>query len=222
VYLNVGFTNTDADRDDGAFAGSAKGKAYSLAGYWTHRDTNRWYVDSTLVGTYLNSLEIDPREDSGSTSGGWSVAGSLEGGRSMKLGSQSALQIQAQVIGQHIKQNDTQITGATISFADTNTVVGRVGLELGIDIDPETFSSWLRADYWSELSGDAATAIAAPNTEATIFHTTFEDDWVELSAGLTLQINKNAGIQASVSAAQGMNGSSSSALQGNVGFKIQW
>ncbi|HEU5137468.1 MAG TPA: autotransporter-associated beta strand repeat-containing protein [Steroidobacteraceae bacterium] len=221
-FFNAGLLDANADRDDGAAAGEAHGTAYSLAGYWTRRDAQRWYFDSTLVATYLSRLELDPREDTASSINGWSMAASLEGGRSFRLGSQSRVQLQAQVIGQHFEQSDAHIYGANIDFGDTNTVAGRVGLELGVDIDPKTFSGWLRASYWSELSGDARTSIAAPGAEPTILRTTFEDDWVEIAAGLAAQINEYTGVHVGVTAAQGVNGSDSSALQGNVGFRVQW
>ena len=221
-YFNMGLLDADADRDDGAAAGTAQGMAYSLAGYWTHRDAQRWYFDSTLVATYLSRLDLEPRQDSASSSNGWSMAASFEGGRSFRLGSQSHVQMQAQLIGQHFKQSDVQIDGANIDFGETNTVAGRVGLELGVDIDPKTFSGWLRASYWSELSGDARTSIAAPGADPTIFRTTFEDDWIEIAAGVVAQINEHTGVHAGVTAAQGMNGSDSRALQGNVGFRVQW
>ena len=221
-YFNMGLLDADADRDDGAAAGTAQAAAYSLAGYWTHRDAQRWYFDSTLVATYLSSLDLEPRQDSASSSNGWSMAASFEGGRSFRLGSQSHVQLQGQLIGQHFKQSDVHIAGANIDFGETNTVAGRVGLELGVDIDPETFGGWLRASYWSELSGDARTSISAPDAEPTIFRTTFEDDWIEIAAGVAGQINEHTGVHAGVTAAQGMSGSDSHALQGNVGFRVQW
>ncbi len=222
MYFSIGRPDADARRDDGTAAGTMQATAYSLAAYWTHRNPQRWYMDSTLFGTYLDNLEIDASEDADSETHGWSMGGSIEGGRSLRIGTHGSLQLQAQVIAQHIEQADTQAPGTKIHFDDANTIVGRIGLAFGMDIDPRLLSTWLRANYWSELAGDTQTRLAADSAAPTILSSTFDDDWIELSAGIAARINSNASVNASVTTSQGVGDSDSRALQGTLGFKVQW
>ncbi len=198
----------------------------TLAGYLTRRST-AWYVDTTVLGTYFSRIELEPREDDGAETHGWALAGSIEAGRSVKLGTDWTLEPQGQVIVQHIEQADTQTAGTTIDFDNTDTVVGRAGLVLRVlrsrgNGDPRSFNAWLRANYWSELSGNAETTLAAPTAPATVFRTDFDDDWVELSAGVAAQLNEHTSAHASVTASRGVGGSDSRAVQGTVGFKVEW
>jgi outer membrane autotransporter protein len=132
------------------------------------------------------------------------------------------LQAQAQLIAQHIRQGDTQATGTTIAFDEPNTVTARVGLALDLDIDPRTLKAWLRADYWSELSGEARTTFTAPSGATTVLVTAFDDRMAELTAGITARINATSSMHASVTTSQGLGGSNSHALQGTIGFNVQW
>lgn len=220
VYLNAGTVDADAKRDDGESAGDVKTKAYSLGAYWTHRDPQQWYVDGSLLWTYFDGMELEPREDSPSVAHAWSLAASFEAGRGIRLGSRATLEAQLQMVGQHIKQDAAEVPGAEIDFGDANTLAARAGLAFALE--PGRVKTWMRADYWKELSGDTHTALAAAAMPATRLKTQFAEAWLELSAGLAMKITENGTVHADVTATQGMAESDSRALQGTLGFRLKW
>ena len=217
LYLSMGPTNGYVDRDDGTRAGTAQSLASSIGAYWTGRHP-AWYVDSTVLGTYFSRIDLEPRDDEAAETDGWGVAASIEAGRNLRLGTEWNLQPQAQVIVQHLDQSDSRTSGTTIRFSGTDTIVARAGLELGVSRprgkdDSRYFSAWLRANYWSELSGSAETTLTAPSAPSTVFRTDFDEDWVELSAGVAAQVNEHTSVHASVTTNHGVNGSDSQCRQ---------
>ena len=226
VYLVMGPANGYVDRDDSARAGNAESLASTVGAYWTRRSAAS-YVDTNLLGTYFSRVDLEPREDTRADTNGWAAAASVEAGHSFRLGDEWSLTPQGQVIVQHLEQDDTETAGTTIRFGSADTIVARAGLELGVlrprgGDDQGLFHAWLRANYWSELSGSTETTLAAPTAPATVFRTEFDDDWVELSAGISAQINERTSVHASVTASQGVNASDSRAVQGNLGVRVQW
>ena len=222
LWLNIGFLGADPLRDDGFSAGEVQARAYSLGTYLTHRDTDHWYLDSSLIATYFDGLQLEPRNDARMTASAWSLAGSIEGGRRFQLGSRFSIEPQLQVIAQHIKQSDAETVGADILFEDSDTVVGRAGLSFVADIDPERWNLWLRANYWSDLDGDAQTTIRADSGAATVFAQEFDERWLEIAAGVTAKFGRRGRMHFSVSNAEGLGDSESESLQGNLGVQFQW
>jgi outer membrane autotransporter protein len=223
IYLNVGFLGADPLRDDGSNAGEIQGRAYSFATYLTHRDASHWYLDSSLVATYLDDLRLEPSDDTRMITSAWTVAASFEGGRRFSLGSRFSVEPQLQLIAQHIQQSDADTVGAHIAFENSDTVAGRAGVSLAADIDPNRWSVWLRANYWSDLAGDAQTTISANDgAAATVFNSDFEDSWLEIAAGIAARFSPHARMHFSISNTEGLGDSDSQALQGNVGVQVQW
>ena len=226
LYLSMGPASGYVDRDDGTRAGTAQSLASTIGAYWTRRHPAS-YVDTTVLGTYFSRIDLEPRDDEAAETDGWAVAASIEAGHNLRLGTEWNLQPQAQVIVQHLEQSDSRTSGTTIRFSGTDTIVARAGLELGVSRprgkdDSRYFSAWLRANYWSELSGSAETTLTAPSAPSTVFRTDFDEDWVEVSAGIAAQVNEHTSVHASVTTNHGVNGSDSQSVNASLGLRVQW
>lgn len=228
LFIGAGRAEADVDRVYGGKAGELTMNGYSFGGYWTHLDQAGWYTDAVVQGTRYDQVHSSSIENVGMRTAGWGFISSLEGGYRYTLNDGWSVEPQAQLIYQHVSLDNTSDQFGRISFADNDTVYGRVGAKLGRDWQAEDgrrYSAWARVNLWHTTGDEARTSFA--NLEGNN-RMTFDADlggtWGQFGMGFSGQLTEQVSLFASgdYSHSLGHNGIKSDSIAGRLGLKMKW
>ncbi|MEK1887345.1 MAG: autotransporter domain-containing protein [Phyllobacterium sp.] len=160
-------------------------------------------------------------------SSGSKMAASLEAGYPFHLGNGWILEPQVQLVYQALNIDDG---AADVSYADTDSMAGRLGARVARDwgvgaVDasgraPRTFSLWVRGDIWHEFLGDPTTEFSSA-TGSIPFTTDLGDTSGRLGIGAAMQVTDATTIYGNVNYESSFDGDAD-AWAGKVGFKTTW
>ncbi len=176
----------------GQSAGNDKINATSAGGYWTHYDRHAAYLDAVFQYTWYDATAASLRFPAleGNATG---LAASLEAGKPFHFSDSKAwvLEPQLQGIYQHFDRDQTGDAGGAITFNDTESFLGRVGLRLAdrfADTGPGghdyRVTLWGRVNLWHEFM-DSPETLFATQAGAIPFTANPGKTWVETNAGAT-------------------------------------
>jgi outer membrane autotransporter protein len=237
VYAVFGTAYADVQSQTGAAAGRDRFAAYSVGGYWTHHGAAGWYLDGLVQGTFYDVRDESTRLPVLETDG-WGVAASLEAGVPFRgllggvLGGAFGgwtIEPQAQLIYQTIELDDSSDIAARVKFDDVDSLAGRLGVRFashwvmpalwGLH-PPLATTAWFRPSYWHEFDDDARTLFSS-ELGFLPFRSNIAEDWLELSTGLTVEIDRATALFASGSYDIDTEGNGE-AWQGKIGLKVVW
>ncbi len=225
-YVGYGQIDSNVKAVYGGRAGTVDMDAYTLGLYWTHYATSGWYTDAILQGTQY-SATAKSIENQRITPDGLGLIGSLEGGYSFRLGARTQLEPQAQIVYQTMSFDNAQDDFGRVSFNDTNSLRGRIGVRLAHTrnmaadgADPRLITAWVRTNVWHEFEGDSETTFSSLSGDnGTQFSTRFDGTWGEIGVGVTGQLTQSVSLFATA----GYDHSTDfTAWNGRLGLTVKW
>jgi outer membrane autotransporter protein len=192
--------------------------AYSLAAYWTRTSTGGSYIDAVLMHSWLNPT-TNSIGDYHSDFNGSAVTGSLETGTPLALSDHWNLEPQGQIIWQYQHYDTTYDPGGSISYDDSNSFTGRVGMRLQGNYlyDEKKVSPFALANLWHGFSTTDVTSF-----DGFPFNTPRESTTLELGAGVTADLSANTRLYANASYAFNLGGDDLKAVAGHIGLRVRW
>lgn len=228
LFVGAGRAEADVDRVYGGKAGELTMNGYSFGGYWTHLDQAGWYTDAVVQGTRYDQVHSSSIDNVGMRTAGWGFISSIEGGYRYALNDGWTVEPQAQLIYQHVSLDNTSDQFGRISFANNDTVYGRVGAKVGRDWQAEDgrrYSAWARVNIWHTMGDDAKTNFA--NLEGNNRVTLGSDlggTWGQFGLGFSGQLTEQVSLFVSgdYSHSLGHNGINNDTVAGRFGLKMKW
>ncbi len=193
--------------------------SYSLGAYWTHIGPSGWYLDSVLMGSWLNG---DGRSDRGVTGtlDGTAVTASVEGGYPIALGGGWTLEPQAQLIWQHLSLDAARDRFATMSFDNSDAVTGRVGSRVqgSFQLGATQLQPYLNLNLWHGFNRTDNIVFDASD----IIRTRSGGSSLEVGGGIVAKLSATVSLYATGAYTTELNGRERTALQGNLGVRVVW
>jgi outer membrane autotransporter protein len=185
-----------------------------------------WYLDgvSQITWSDLKGKAVDVRP--GLRSNGTDITVSLEGGYPFDIGDGYRLEPQAQLVYQAISLDRARDPVASIGFANTDSLVGRIGARLDHSWSleaadhPLLLTGWLRPSLDYEFEGAPITTFSSADGPVP-FRADSGKAWVDLSTGADLQITQTAALYASFGYQPAINGHQQ-AVDAKIGARITW
>jgi outer membrane autotransporter protein len=202
VYFSYARAYGTVEHVTGVSAGSTDLASYALGGYWTHFWANGAYLDGIVQYSWYDAKAVSteplpPLKDDGHA---WTV--SLEGARPFHFAQQWVLEPQGQLTYVDLTTDPTADAAATVTFSNTNSLVGRLGLRLArtwahqTNDRPILTTGWLRLNFMHEFLDQPKTFFSAENGPVA-FPANAGHDWMEANAGLTHQLRHDTALYAS-------------------------
>ncbi|BAT61098.1 pertactin autotransporter precursor [Variibacter gotjawalensis] len=190
----------------------------NVGGYWTRVGPSGWYIDSVVMGSWLDGRARSDR-GIGISPKGAGVTGSIESGLPMNLGGSFVLEPQAQLIVQRQWFDATFDTFSTIGFSDRTAVTGRVGVRLqsAESYGPIALQPYLKANFWHDFAGSDGVIFGTD-----LIETQRRSTAVEVGGGFTAKLSQNFSAYAAASYIGGVGATARDAIKGNFGFRIVW
>lgn len=228
LFVGAGRAEADVDRVYGGKAGEMTMNGYSFGGYWTHLDQAGWYTDAVVQGTRYDQVHSSSVDNVGLQTAGWGLISSIEGGYRYAFNDGWNVEPQAQLIYQHVSLDNTSDQFGWISFANNDTVYGRVGAKVGRDWqvgDGRRYSAWARMNIWHAMGNEAKTSFAnLEGNNSVTLGSNLGETWGQVSLGFSGQLNEQVSLFASgdYSHSLGHSGIKSDSIAGRVGLKVKW
>jgi outer membrane autotransporter protein len=199
----VGNGNGDVEHFDGTDAGNNRFNSASAGVYWTHIGVKKWYVDATVQGSWFSA---NSRNSTNSIKPHSTDAGvSAEGGYPFTIYKGAVLEPQAQIVFQTLHLDDVTDNISDVHYSRSNSLAGRVGLQLANTwllntdkINPRAVTAWVRVSQWHETDGNSQTSFPS-NSGFVSFPSKLPGNWAEANLGLTGQASKNVALYGSLS-----------------------
>jgi outer membrane autotransporter protein len=229
LYGALGDLNSDVTHFDGVRAGRDSFSAYTIGGYWTYFGNPGWYLDGIVQGTWYDTRAQSTRLPALETDG-WGFGASLEGGYPVRLGAWLGglvAEPQLQLVYQTVDLGTAREIAATVRFDDVESLAGRVGVRFatnwlvpgpGGGLTPATV--WVRPSVWQDFLGDPKTLFSS-ETGFIPFRADLGEAWVDINAGIALQVGRSTALFASGSYDVGVEGRSE-AWDGKIGLRFRW
>jgi len=193
--------------------------AYSLGGYWTHVGPSGWYTDTVLMGTSL-SADTSSHDGVSASTHGDAITGSIEGGLPIPLNANLTIEPQVQLNWQHLSINDLNDGVSTVSFNNTNTFLGRIGVRLQgrFETTGATWQPYVRMNLLRSFgSSDNTIFGGGTNISTSVGQTAGQFD-----AGLVAKISKATSAYATVTYTTNLGGAHQNTVMGNAGVRWSW
>lgn len=153
-------------------------------------------IDATSASVQVLSTPL------GLSTDGFGVAASLEGGYPVHLQNGWVVEPQAQLVYQHVDIDEAADAAATVRFSDAQSLAGHIGLRfartwtLNEAERPRLATGWLRANLWHEFLGETTTSFSSADGFVPV-HADLPESWLDLTAGLTAQLDTNISLYGS-------------------------
>jgi outer membrane autotransporter protein len=224
LYAGILTLGSVVDAADGSTAGSAGINAYSVGGYWTHRDAAGWYSDLVLQGSFYDVDTHSVADESFSTIG-WGVTASAEAGYAFALGDDYSIIPQAQLVWQRTAIDGGADSFGLIDYEATNELYARIGVQLSkqwLMDDGRRMSAYLEANLWHHIGADARTIFSEldGSNPATI-EAGLGGTWAQFGAGLTGEIDDDVSVFGQIDYSVGLSQPGSS-IGARAGVKVAW
>ncbi|MGE0239977.1 MAG: autotransporter outer membrane beta-barrel domain-containing protein [Parvibaculaceae bacterium] len=138
----------------------------TVGAYVTYLD-QAFYADLTVKADFLD-IDIDPQDvgmgDDADTDA-VSVGGRLDTG--YKFGHTAFVEPQASLAVVHTEIDEVDVFGGTVDFDDDTSVLGRLGLRVGVDhtsADSTVYTADVTASVWEDFTGGNDASISVPGS----------------------------------------------------------
>jgi outer membrane autotransporter protein len=217
--------HADVTHVTGGKAGSNQIDSYSLGAYWTHFWANDSYLDAIAQYSWhharARSLLVPELNADFAV-----LALSLEVGRPFPLLHGWVLEPQAQLTWQRFNGTSADDVAAQITFADTDSLTGRLGLRAaktwkqseGPDAKPIT--AWVRLNYRHDFLDRPTTDFSSEDGPVR-FTADPGRNWLEGELGFTGQIGRKAALYGTGGYDWDL-GRNGHAWTGRIGLRFDW
>lgn len=228
AYIAHGRIKGDVTHFTGIRAGKDEIEASTLGAYWTHFGASGWYVDGVLQGSWYDASAVSFRAvelDIDGDGFGW--------GASVEFGYPFAtatwlVEPQLQVIYQAVDDENGRDVAAEVSFRDVTSLTARLGVRAARDwtLAPDDhgrargLGAWLRLNVWREFE-DSATTEFSSATRTVPFRAELDGEWVELGAGMNLQLTGVSTLYANLGYQSGFD-RRYNAVEASLGLRWNW
>lgn len=226
VYGAYGETKGKVRSWDGTYAGRDRLEAWSLGGYWTRFWKDGGYVDGVAQMTWFDAKAQSTRlpELKGSAK---ALALSIEAGKPLETKGDWIVEPQGQVVWQHFYGGSGRDEGGPVRFAETDSLLGRVGVRLARTWERQTdqgeirrTTGWGRLNLWHEFSDQPETVFETEKREVT-FTADTGSTWLELNGGTTVQLSRRSVLYLNLSYQWDIDGQGY-AYSGKFGLRFNW
>jgi len=203
-------------------AGTTSLDALTLGGYWTHYGDVGQYLDAVMQATFYNFTTASERITAAHTQG-IGYAASLEGGYPLSLGEGWIIEPQAQAVLQLFDISGFNDGFADISYSDTASLVGRLGVRVAHDFslrEDNDLTAWGRLNLFHEFLGTPTTTFSSADGPLP-FTADLRDTWLQLAIGGDYDLNETSSAFAQVSYDTTFDGASH-AFEAKLGLKGRW
>lgn len=224
VYGAVGHLSADVRGIDASRAGGQAGMhAYSLGGYWTHRDARGWYTDSVAQATYYRASantadqRIAPR--------GLGLVLSGEGGYSFAMAHGVSLTPQVQLIYQHLDFDSANDAYGRVDFGKQRGLLARVGVRLSKawSDQPNALTTSLYANAWHAGSDKSrATFSTLSGSDAAMLAPSLGGTSSEVGVDVSGQIGPSVFLFARASYRHGLGQQDQTGWSAKAGATFRW
>ena len=226
LYAGIGNATADVTAVLGGRAGNASVTGYTVGGYWTHTGDTGWYLDAVLQGTFNQLSTHSSLGQALRDTSGWSAAGSLEAGYPFKLGGGWTLEPQAQIITQAASIDVSSDDFGVISFDNSVTIDGRLGLRLAKDWETEddrVLTTWAHADLWHAFEKSATTTFSSLTRANPVpVSTDLGGTWGAFGVGASGEIKEGVTLFGSADYDRRLDGEEGEGFGGRFGLRVRW
>lgn len=227
--IYVGYLKGNADVSGNAHGttgnvGSNDLQSNYLGAYATWMDARGMYIDSVLQGgrhNYTAHPDIDPNVSGDA----YSVAASIEVGKSFALGGPWSIEPQAQLNYQEINPDDVNISGAKVRSDARNGWVGRLGARLKSDMVTPAgrLAPYTQVNFNHANFSDSNASFTGP-AGMTKLKSSNSYDTAQLAIGSTLALSPSISLFGELGHTWSLGGdtSISSNVQGTLGVRGNW
>jgi outer membrane autotransporter protein len=214
--LAFGYSDGDISYTDG----SGKNKERSLAFYQTQVTNNGHYLDMVLKAGRLNGdfSSYDSYENNiTGEHGANGVSLGVEYGRKKKMTKDGwYVEPQAQLtVGRIFTSNYTLNSGAQVYKENTDSALGRIGMQVGKDIDSKT-NIYAKVNVLHEFGGNYKVKVTDGSSNLTVSDD-LSSTWAEYGVGADIKMGKTSRIYFDVS--KGLGGEFKKTWQWNLGAR---
>lgn len=216
LYGAIGRSSARVEHHDGSKAGDLTLDSYSLGAYWTRFWESGWYTDATVQASF-NDLASKSTNGLRLKTEGWGIGASLEGGYRYALSQTQLLEPQVQLSVQTLSLDKTHDPAAEVRFDAIQSLLGRAGvrLEQTWGDGQQPLSAWIRPSVVHEFKANPETRFQQGHA-AVDFESDRGGSALNLTGGLTGEINKSLGVGLQVSYEQAISGNKKQAYGGQL------
>lgn len=193
--------------------------SFSVGAYWTHFWNGGAYLDTVVMGSWLDQNTRSTYGIQGD-SRGTILTASLEAGYPIALGKHWRLEPQAQLILQHQNSERFNDLYASIAYDNANVLTGRIGARLVGDLDWNgvPVKPFILANLWHEFGNgsDVVTFNAYP------IRSERNSTAIELGGGMSAQVTQNFALYAKASYTTELDGMELRSVGGKLGLRVTW
>lgn len=224
VYGAFGQLSADVRGIDAFRAGGRAGMhAYSLGGYWTHRDARGWYTDSVVQATHYRARAATADQRIAPHALGLVLSG--EGGYSFDLAPGLTLTPQAQLIYQHLDLDGANDAYGTVDFGGQGGLLARAGARLSKawSDQPDALTASLYANVWHAASGRArATFGTLDGGNAVTLAPSLSGTSGEIGVDVSGQITPRISVFVRASYTRGLGQAGQAGWRAHAGATFRW
>ena len=143
---------------------------------------------------------------------------SLEAGVPLPLGFGGLfIEPEGQLIYQRLDFGGATDQFSTVAFDSADVLAGRLGLRLGVDLDP-TWRPYLKANIWQDWAGTDRTIYASTHA----LSSTDDGTALELGGGLVGALSDTLAVWGVVDYTTDVADNDVEVVRGNLGLKVGW
>lgn len=208
AYINVNTGSINLDSSTGGV-------------YWTHFWQRGAYVDMVAQASsfhgHANSFRASIPLN------GTATAISAEVGYPIPITQTWQIEPETQLIYQHVNIDDTSDQFSAVNLGSSNGWVGRIGTRVKYtrQVDKYSLQPYLRANFWSIISGNNANTVYANTATIT---TSNNNSWAQLGGGITMNLTRIVSVYLFIDDLIGLSSHtfSSRGIDGGLGLRANW
>ena len=224
IGLFVGHAGLGGDVTGRAFGwndvatGSVDTNGTSLGAYWTHVGPGGWYLDSVLMGTWLDG-EATASTGERIDIEGSAFTASLEAGYPLAATARWTVEPQAQLVWTDVGLDDQRDGISTVDFDSDGTATGRLGARLTGDYPrgDRTLVPYLSLDLWHGFGGEDTVTFGQ-----TPIVTDLAGSALGIGGGIVAELDAGMSLFATADYAADLGGPASRVLAGTIGIDIRF
>lgn len=214
-------TNANATADIQQSTGSVDLDSPTGGVYWTHFWHSGTYLDLVAQASSYSGNASSFRTSMGLSGEGTTESAEL--GYPIALAPSWILEPETQVMYEYAHFQNSNDFFSSVNLGSSDAVLGRIGtrLKYTTQVHNHLLQLYARANLWSDLAGNNATAVYAGVDSIA---TSAKASWAQLGGGLTLNLNKNLGVYGFVDDIASLSGNhrTVSGVDGGLGLRLNW
>ncbi len=205
--------------------GTLRGNVLTFGTYGTWHAANNAYVDVVAQKNRYYNIAAQANDGDLLQTNAEGKLISFEAGYPFVISKNLSLEPQLQIVWQSVKIDAANDNFSRVSFADNQTLVGRLGARLVRDwTGTGTHTkAWVRGNIWHGFDDGKGLSISALNGSSPIaISGQLASTWAELGIGSTVNIGDSTSLFAEISYYRDIEGPDLRGYNSNFGLRWQW